>query len=143
MNEKQFLKFVMDHHQSAINMAEIALLKKIPKEISIASENIIDDKTSEIELMQEWLLEWYGEHYQPSVMTNHLPMIESMENFEGFEFETIFLEKMADHYRELLEALAGIDFESFKPELKEFIALVKANQRLEIHNLNRLLKVRA
>lgn len=142
MREIELIKFIVDHHFSAIKMAEMAFSKEVPHEITEASERIIDDQTSEIDLLLIWLQDWYGEEYQPKIMPDHLEMIESLDNLDGYDFETLFLEKMADHHREIIEKLEEVDLESYSPQLKELAESIISSQKIEIHILNRLLKIR-
>ena len=56
-----FLKFVIRHHEAAIREAEECLDRAYHTELRQLCENIIATQSAEIEQMQSWLCEWYGE----------------------------------------------------------------------------------
>jgi len=62
-NQKPFDEAFMDamipHHQSAIEMAQVALEKSDNPKIKELAENIISAQQREIEQMREWRMEWY------------------------------------------------------------------------------------
>jgi len=62
-NQKPFDEAFMDamipHHQSAIEMAQVALEKSDNPKIKELAENIISAQQREIEQMREWRTEWY------------------------------------------------------------------------------------
>ena len=58
-SEKQFLKEMMLHHESAIIMAQQALLiKGIRPEVKALANNIISAQTTEIRMMKDWIAAW-------------------------------------------------------------------------------------
>ncbi|TCJ15294.1 DUF305 domain-containing protein [Rubrobacter taiwanensis] len=56
-----FIEHMIPHHQSAIDMAEIALKNSENEEIRTLARNIIEEQQAEIEQMQQWREEWYRE----------------------------------------------------------------------------------
>jgi len=50
---------MIPHHQSAIEMAQVALEKSDNPKIKELAENIISAQQREIEQMREWRMEWY------------------------------------------------------------------------------------
>jgi uncharacterized protein (DUF305 family) len=57
--DQRFLTAMIDHHQGAIHMAEMALAKAEHAELKTLSEAIIAAQQVEIEGMQGWLQEWF------------------------------------------------------------------------------------
>ena len=58
--EIEFLQMMIEHHEKAIREGETCLRRAYHPELIELCENIIETQTAEIELMQEWLCEWYG-----------------------------------------------------------------------------------
>ena len=58
--DQRFLEAMIQHHQGAIQMAEMALEQAEHEEIRSLAEDIITAQSAEIEQMQAWLAEWYG-----------------------------------------------------------------------------------
>lgn len=56
--DKAFIEIMIDHHQGAIDMANLAKLQAEHQEIKTLSEDIIEAQTSEIEEMRSWQNSW-------------------------------------------------------------------------------------
>jgi uncharacterized protein (DUF305 family) len=54
-----FINAMIPHHESAIEMAQVALAESDNPAIRNLAERIVDDQTREIEQMRGWLEEWY------------------------------------------------------------------------------------
>jgi uncharacterized protein (DUF305 family) len=57
--DEAFIDAMIPHHQSAIEMAEVASKKSEYPEIKELAENIISAQKQEIEQMKQWRKEWY------------------------------------------------------------------------------------
>jgi uncharacterized protein (DUF305 family) len=55
-----FINAMIPHHESAIEMAQVALAESDNPAIRNLAERIVDDQTREIEQMRGWLEEWYS-----------------------------------------------------------------------------------
>lgn len=58
--DKAFIEQMIMHHQGAVQMAEAALLNAKREEIKQLSREIISAQNTEIKMMQEWQVNWYG-----------------------------------------------------------------------------------
>lgn len=63
--EIDFMVDMIDHHQMAIEMAEICLEKAVHEELLELCSDIIATQSAEIATMQTWLENWYGVSYEP------------------------------------------------------------------------------
>jgi uncharacterized protein (DUF305 family) len=59
--DKAFIDAMIPHHQSAIEMAQVALDKSENPQIRELAENIISAQQKEIEQMKQWRQQWYPE----------------------------------------------------------------------------------
>lgn len=59
--EREFIDMMIPHHQGAITMARMELADGKDAETRRLAEAIIDAQAREIEQMNEWRVEWYGE----------------------------------------------------------------------------------
>jgi len=57
--DKAFIDAMIPHHQSAIEMANVAREKSKVPEIKGLAENIVSAQEAEIEQMKQWRKEWY------------------------------------------------------------------------------------
>jgi uncharacterized protein (DUF305 family) len=59
--DQAFINAMIPHHESAIEMAQVALAESANPTIQDLAGRIVDDQTREIEQMRGWLEEWYPE----------------------------------------------------------------------------------
>jgi len=59
--DRAFIDMMVPHHQGAIVMARIELEEGADEEAKALADEIIAAQSSEIEQMNEWRTEWYGE----------------------------------------------------------------------------------
>ena len=57
--DKTFINLMIDHHQGAIDMAELVLTKSERPELKNLANDIISAQAKEIEMMKGWLESWY------------------------------------------------------------------------------------
>ena len=58
--DRAFIEEMIVHHEGAVMMAEAALTSAKRSEIKQMARDIITAQTREIEMMQGWQLDWYG-----------------------------------------------------------------------------------
>jgi uncharacterized protein (DUF305 family) len=59
--DKAFIDAMIPHHESAIEMAQVALEESDNPEIRTLAENIVEAQTREITQMEGWRKQWYPE----------------------------------------------------------------------------------
>ncbi len=57
--DRMFITLMIDHHQGAIDMAELVLSNSQKDELKELANDIISAQTKEIEMMKGWLDSWY------------------------------------------------------------------------------------
>jgi uncharacterized protein (DUF305 family) len=57
----RFIQAMIPHHQGAVDMAQQALEKSSRPEIQELAQNIIDSQQQEIDQMEQWREDWYGQ----------------------------------------------------------------------------------
>jgi len=58
--DEAFINAMIPHHESAIEMAQVALAESDNPAVRDLAGHIVDDQTREIEQMRGWLEEWYS-----------------------------------------------------------------------------------
>lgn len=58
--DKAFIEMMIPHHQSANEMAQMALSRAKNPEVKKLAQSIIKEQTREIEQMRTWYKQWYG-----------------------------------------------------------------------------------
>jgi uncharacterized protein (DUF305 family) len=59
--DEAFIDAMIPHHQSAIEMAQVAYRESDNPEIKALAEGIVDAQTREIAQMEGWRQQWYPE----------------------------------------------------------------------------------
>jgi uncharacterized protein (DUF305 family) len=57
--DKEFIEEMIVHHEGAVAMAELVLAKSNRPELKQLATDIISAQTKEIQMMQNWLKEWF------------------------------------------------------------------------------------
>ncbi|MEP7149122.1 MAG: DUF305 domain-containing protein [Acidobacteriota bacterium] len=104
----QFIDTMTHHHQGAIDMAKMVLVKSQDDELKTFAQKIIGDQTREIRQMKDWRDKWYSG--KPAALNMEMPgMADSMkmmmgddmkkmEAATGKEFDLMFLDMMKPHH---------------------------------------------
>ena len=61
MFDQMFIDMMIEHHQSAIDMAEEIQTTTERPELQQLSEDIISSQRAEIDQMEQWRSEWFGQ----------------------------------------------------------------------------------
>jgi len=166
--EMRFLQGMIDHHQMALDMAADCLEKASTPSVVTVCENVIAAQSAEIELMQDWLLDWYNIAYEPMSMMEMLDMMDDdtdgmhgghgsmadtpftdppmmmgmfagFNRLEGVAYETAWLESMIDHHDDALHMSMRILNRVVHAELGELAEQIVADQMAEIELMESLI----
>lgn len=97
-----FARMMIPHHQQAVEMSELAIETSADPDLIDLAERIRDTQTDEIALMQGWLddagLRMPGMDDANMGRMFGDEEMEALEEANGAEFDTIYLESMIDHH---------------------------------------------
>jgi uncharacterized protein (DUF305 family) len=102
----QFLDTMIEHHQGAVDMAEMAESKAQHAELKTLAASMITDQKSEITQMKQWREQWYAG--KPSATNMDMPgMKDSMKgmnmdhlkSMSGNAFDLMFIDMMIPHHQ--------------------------------------------
>ena len=74
--DRQFIDMMVPHHQSAIEMAELARERATHEELKGLADEIITAQEAEIAEMRDWKQEWFGSSETPPLTA--MPMMPGM-----------------------------------------------------------------
>lgn len=159
--EIRFLEGMIDHHQMALDMAEDCLRKTKTEAVKMICQSVISVQSSEIEMMQGWLADWYGIAYAPmsmmrmpsdsaghgghsmSDLVTDPPMMMGMmagfNRLEGIAYDVAWLEAMIDHHDDALHMSERILRRAQHAELIALANQIIADQNAEIQQMEALL----
>ena len=130
--EIAFIDAMIPHHESAIEMAEIALERSQRPELQAAAQAIIAAQQAEITQMTGWLEEWHGA--TPSGQDHGMAMadeVEALRTVAAEEFDVAFLEAMIPHHDGAIEMAELVAGRTDRAELNALAEAVLAAQRTE------------
>ena len=133
--EIDFMQDMIDHHAMAIMMSEMCLEKAMHPELLSLCQQIITAQRMEIELMQGWLLEWYGIAYEPEMKKGDMKRMQRMMQLSPEEFEIAFMEMMIrHHWKAVVEARVCVD-RAYHTELVAMCQNIAETQTAEIEQM--------
>lgn len=162
--DKPFIEMMIPHHQSANEMAEIALSRAKNPEVKKLAQSIIKEQTREIEQMQTWYKQWYGTEVTTTTQMNmemqnggmnmgmqsgmdrammqmemmDREMMEALENAQDFDRE--FLRQMTRHHQ-MATMMAGMVVNSAQHrEIRNLAQNIIKSQSAEITQMQELLQ---
>jgi uncharacterized protein (DUF305 family) len=141
----QFIDTMSQHHQGAIEMAQMALKKSNNPELKTFAQKIITDQQREIAQMREWRDRWHpgkppAVNMEMPGMADSMKMMsademKTMEGSSAGEFDKHFLDMMTPHHAGAVvmarEALAKAEH----PEIKTLAETVIREQEKEIKQM--------
>lgn len=156
--DRVFIEMMVPHHQSANEMAQMAVDRAENPDVKELAQSIIEEQTREIQQMQEWYSQWYGAEIPDTGMSMEMhdqmrgqPMMLSMqqqeqmdeemmaalENAENFDQE--FLRQMTRHHQ-MATMMAGMVVDSAeRSETRELAQAIIESQSQEIAQMQQLL----
>ena len=147
--DKQFIEMMIPHHQSANEMAQMALNRATSPEVKKLAQSIIEEQTREIEQMQTWYKQWYGTEVPTTGMNMgmqsgmdqsmmQMEMMEALENAQNFDQE--FLRQMTRHHQ-MATMMAGMVVNSAQHrEIRNLAQNIIKSQSAEITQMQQLLQ---
>ena len=133
--EVQFLTGMIDHHHMAVMMAELCLDRAVHEELEQLCEQIRTSQSEEIEMMQEWLADWYGVVHEPRMKRGDQKMMDRMAEMTGEEFEIEFMEMMIRHHAKAVQEGMKCTRRAYHADLIEMCESIVETQMQEIETM--------
>jgi uncharacterized protein (DUF305 family) len=139
--DRVFLSNMIEHHQGAVDMAELANTNAQRQEIKDMSAAIIAAQTGEIDDMKQWQKDWgfpasSGEmmmdHSAMGMMTEMETMTDALNGLSGEAFDKKFVELMIEHHQSAINMSAPGATNAKRQEVKELSQKIVADQSKEI-----------
>lgn len=150
--DRAFIDMMVPHHQSAVEMARVALERAEHEELIGLAEEVIAAQETEIAQMRQWRLAWFGSDQTPPMeampvlpgvempgmghgmgtmdMTEDIEMLRSAEPFDAS-----FIEVMVDHHRSAIEAAQVVLAQTQRDEIRNLAEDIISSQQAEIEQL--------
>ena len=128
--EVTFLKEMISHHQSAVDMAKMVATRTKRPELNKMATGIIADQQKEIGEMTEWLKAWYEQ--KPAGMAMQMPGMDKLQAAKDAEFDKLFLSMMAEHHQGAVDMAKLVDGRAEHAKLKTLAESIIKAQTQEI-----------
>ena len=147
---QHFIEQMIPHHEDAIAMAEIALVKAEHPEIKQLAANIKQSQSAENAQMRAWYKTWYGadvpnvDVYGMSMgghggtmmhggMMGDMTDLTSLQNARPFDKE--FIEQMIPHHQMAIMMASMVQRGSTRPEIIQLAKDIISAQSKEINDM--------
>ena len=152
--DQAFIDMMVPHHQSAVEMAEIALERAEHQELRELAEDIIAAQEPEIEQLRQWRVDWFGSSDTPPM--EEMPILPGMQmpgmgghSMEGTmdmtvdiealrtadPFDQAFIDAMIEHHESAIAAAEIIKEATERPELLSLADAIIDGQQREIDQM--------
>ncbi len=146
--DRRFIDMLVPHHQSAVEMANLAKQRAEHAELKQLAEEIVTEQTAEIKQLQAWRQQWYGSSHtppmtampllsgMPGIPSDHVTMnatvdVEKLRSTSE-SFDQIFIDLMTAHHQMAIDAARVALAEAQHAEVKELAQTIIDSQQHEI-----------
>ncbi|MFU8886486.1 MAG: DUF305 domain-containing protein [Cyanobacteriota bacterium] len=142
--DQHFIVMMIPHHDGAISMAELALVRSKRPEIIALAEQIKTSQTAENTQMRSWYRQWYGTEVPAWTaagmgmgMGQGMPgMATSLDALtHAPDFDRAFIEQMIPHHRMGVMMASHAGWHTQRRELRDLQAAMVKAQREEIDQM--------
>ncbi len=151
--DQMFIDMMVPHHQSAIEMAQIEQQQGENSELKQMAASIIQSQQAEIDQLQKWRQQWYGNSQTPPM--TQMPMLPGMSRMGGMmtmdmtpDIERVrnapkptdatFVEMMIPHHQMAIEAATIAEQQATHQEIKDMARNIIQAQQQEISEMERI-----
>lgn len=149
--DAHFIEQMIPHHDDAITMAKLALVKANRPEIKQLAQNIIESQSKEIDQMKSWYKDWFGKEVPVStqgMMGKNNGMHGGMMGDESdmtkleqsADFDKAFVEEMIPHHQMAVMMANMLKGGTQRPEMKKLADDIVSAQTREIDQMRSWLK---
>ncbi|MBA2413902.1 MAG: DUF305 domain-containing protein [Burkholderiaceae bacterium] len=134
--EVTFLKDMIHHHQSAVEMAKLIPVNTKRPELIKLGQQITSSQKGEIEQMTGWLKSWHnetpGSMDKVPGMDKMMAEIKPLEKAQDAVFDRMFLQMMIPHHEGAVSMSELVEKRSERPELRKLAQKITKDQKAEI-----------
>jgi len=138
-SEREFVAGMIPHHQEAVDTANEVLARGgSTPEIRTLAQEIIAAQETEIAMLKEWHLDWYGEAYAAD--NSYQPMMRDLAQLSGADLDRRFLEDMIPHHMGAIMMAQSVRPYITHTEITNMADAIMETQTAEIELMRDLLK---
>lgn len=137
--DTEFMKMMIAHHQSAVDMAKLVPDRAMRQEVKDVAQKIIADQTREISDMTGWLKQWYNatpDGNMGNMGGMSMSDMKKLEGLKGADFDREFLTMMRLHHMSAIGMAELVDGRTTRSELKTLAQNIISSQKGEIQQFD-------
>ena len=136
--EYEYLAEMVAHHREAV-VAAGQLERSERPEMQAFGEAVIDSQSAQIEMMEQWLADWYPDE---SGQVDYQPMMRDLGGLSGDALDQAFLEDMVGHHMGavMMSQQLVMRGEAEHAEVESLAEAIVSEQRAEIVQMQRWLR---
>src|SRR5688500_10777504 len=132
--DAMFIDSMIEHHQGAIDMAEMAIDQAEHEELRTMAQDIVAAQTTEIEQMQSWRSEWYPDLDATDGMDMAMGDMTISED-ASIPFDQRFIQAMISHHAGAIEMAEMALEQAEHEEIRTLADAIIAAQNAEIEQM--------
>jgi uncharacterized protein (DUF305 family) len=137
-SEREFVSGMIPHHQEAVDTANEVLTRGgSTEEIRTLAAGIVAAQETEIAMLKEWHLAWYGEEYAED--DTYQPMMRDLSQLSGADLDRRFLEDMIPHHMGAIMMAQSVRPYIEHQEITDMADAIMETQSAEIKLMDELL----
>ena len=143
--DQHFIEQMIPHHDGAIAMANLALLKAKRPEIKTLAQAIVSAQESENQQMKSWYKSWFGKDVPKGnammggMMSQGGMHMGSSEDIEALknapDFDKAFIEQMIPHHQMAIMMARMLESGTNRPEMQTLAENITSSQSKEIKQM--------
>ena len=138
-SEREFVMGMIPHHQEAVDTAtEVLARGGSTEEIRTLALNIIEAQETEIAMLKQWHLDWYGEEYVAD--DSYQPMMRDLSQLSGAPLDERFLQDMIPHHMGAIMMAQSVRPYIEHQEITNMADAIMETQTAEIRLMQNLLQ---
>lgn len=133
--EQSFLENMIRHHQGAVEMSQLALIRAVHPELRRFAQNVITGQIREQNQFAQWLKTWYKAPAVKQLTGIDAQMVSNLRNLTGRDFEIRYMQEMITHHAEAVQMGTSAEQKAVHSEVKAAAANIVKQQSSEITEL--------
>jgi uncharacterized protein (DUF305 family) len=137
-SEREFVTGMIPHHQEAVDTAKEVLARGGSTEAVLTlAAGIVEAQETEIAMLKQWHLDWYGEEYVAD--DSYQPMMRDLSQLSGAPLDERFLQDMIPHHMGAIMMAQSVRPYIEHQEITDMANAIMETQTAEIRLMQNLL----
>ena len=130
--EIRYMERTIEHHSMGVAMAIVCVEQAAHDDLRELCAKAAADQVAEIELLQGWLLAWYGVTADAELSQNAQRMLAELSSLSGADFEIELLTTFSRHHAQVVNFSRHVAIQAPHRDLRRVAQHVIVEQGMEI-----------